>query len=55
MAMSIEERVARLEAINEQILARLDSIDRRLNTNMTINIGLWITTIVAIVVVGVFK
>lgn len=53
--ISLEERVARLEAINEQILARLASIENRINTNMTINIGLWVTTIVAIVIAGLLR
>ena len=52
MAISIEERVARLEGILEQINIRLDSIDRRLNTLTTVMVGTWITTIITIIAVG---
>ena len=52
MVMSIEERVARLEGILEQINIRLDSIDRRLNTLTTVMVGTWITTIITIIAVG---
>ena len=52
MAISIEERVARLEDILEQINIRLDSIDRRLNTLTTVMVGTWITTIITIIAVG---
>ncbi len=43
--MALEERISRLEGVNEQILERLNSIEARLNTQMTVTVAMWVTTI----------
>ena len=56
--MSIEQRVDRLEVVNEQILLRLDSIDHRmdsvdnrLNVQLQITVAMWVTTMMAVLAV----
>ena len=55
MTTNLEERVARLEAVIENVNRELTEIHAQLRTDRTINIGLWITTMVAIVIAGLFK
>lgn len=57
--MALEERVSKLEGINQQILERLNSLeaqnnarfnsleahlDARFNTQMVVFVGMWVTT-----------
>ena len=44
-----EERLSRLEGAYEQVASRLDSIDARLNTLLTVTLGLWATLTAGII------
>jgi len=46
--MAIEERVSRLEGIVEQINQRLASLESRLNTQITLTVAMWVTTMLAV-------
>lgn len=46
--MAVEERVARLEGIIEEIRHRLDDMNARINTLTTITIAMWVTTMLAV-------
>ena len=48
MVMGIEERVSRLEGIVEQIEQRLASLESRVNTQITITVAMWVTTMLAV-------
>jgi len=46
--MVIEERVARLEGIIEEIQHRLTSLEAQGNTQITLTVAMWVTTMLAI-------
>jgi hypothetical protein len=46
--MAIEERVPRLEGIVEQINQRLASLESRVNTQITLTVAMWVTTMLAV-------
>ena len=55
MAMAIEGRVSRLEGIVEQIdqrlgdkTARISALESRVNTQITITVAMWVTTLLAV-------
>ena len=48
---TLDERVTRLEAVNEQILQQLEHMNTRINVQIQITVAMWITTILAILVV----
>ena len=46
--MAIEERVARLEGIIEEIRLRMNSLGSRMNILTTITVAMWVTTMLAV-------
>ena len=48
MAMAIEGRVSGLEGTVEQINQRLASLESRLNTQITLTVAMWVTTMIAV-------
>ncbi len=46
--MQLEERVARLEGITEEIRERLSSLEARINVQITITMAMWVTTMLAV-------
>ena len=62
---TLEERVTGLEAVNQRILAqleqmniridemnaRINSLDNRINTELQVTVGMWITTMAAVLAV----
>ena len=48
LEMAIEERIARLEGIIEEIRVRMNSLDARMNTLTTITVAMWVTTMLAV-------
>ena len=46
--MQLEERIARLEGITEEIRERLSSLEARINVQITITVAMWVTTMLAV-------
>ena len=47
-SISLEEGVARLEGLTEQIGERLPSLEARIKVQITITIAMWVTTMLAV-------
>ena len=46
--MQVDERVAPLEGITEEIRERLSSLEARINVQITMTMGMWVTTMLAV-------
>ena len=46
--MQLDERVARLEGITEEIRVRLSSLEARIKVQVTITVAMWVTTMLAV-------